>query len=504
MNRLFIIFTLFAVVSCSPIGDKNTRTELSLCAFRLNENYTPLNKATEKFLSFYDEKGNLYFIDPTDPSKTILKDNNITFSPLGPRILVSGIYDDTIGRITDFDSKYLIYLKNKSLYKLSLIKSANSSPLKVSSENGTSVICDDNIIPDYENPEKSIYIFYSSPDQNCWDNNDVLKLIRLDMGESDNPISINDRIPLGVFRDSQTLGIKKLIMLKEKNNNLYDLESCTVDINGLTCSSILPAEFASTQGIATASVIANYIHNGQFYTAIAIENKLYIYDGNTMIKPSSTCELPSSNIKVAQDDTSIYIGASTKIIKFSYQDFNCFILKEESKTINQINVTNNKIVYRLGNRLKTINKDGNSEALLLTTVDTLWIVGTSGNLIFYNIYGSQGYRAGYIKDDGSVSKEFRGAYWGGVLFYKESPPHKREKHSMLLVSAKGCPSESKHLGTLNKIYKSLYVKNPTEGYFLGKAYYNSVTGDIVMFKSDKENSLINITDTLEINEYIPR
>ncbi len=505
MKRVFIVFTLFIAVSCSSIGNKNIRTELSLCAFRLNEGYNPLKEASKKFLSFYDEKGNIYFIDPKNPSNVLLKDSNITFSPLGPRTVVSGIYDNTTGKITDFDSRYLIYLKNKSIYKLSLLKSDTYPPLKVSSENGTAVICDDTVIPDYENPERSIYIFYSSPDQNCWDNNDVLKLIRLDMGEIDNPISINDKIPLGVFRDSQTLGIRKLIMLKQKNNNLYDLESCAVDINGLTCSSILPAEFASTQGIATASVIANYIYNGQFYTAIVIERKLYIYDGNNMIKPSSTCELPSSNIKVAQDDTSIYIGAGTKIIKFNYSDLTCYILpKEEDKTINQLNVTGNKIVYREGNRLKAIRKDGSSETLLLSTIDTLWIVGTSGNLIFYNIYGGKGYRAGYIKDDGSVSKEFQGAYWGGVLFYKESLPHKRIKHSMLLVSAKGCPPETKHLGTLNKIYRSLYIKNPTEGYFLGKAYYNSVTGDIVMFRSDKENSLVNITDTLEINEYIPR
>jgi len=59
-------------------------------------------------------------------------------------------------------------------------------------------------------------------------------------------------------------------------------------------------------------------------------------------------------------------------------------------------VTENRIVYRLGNQLKSISKeDGSSDVILLKTQDTLWIEGTSGNMVFYNIYG-KGYRAGYI------------------------------------------------------------------------------------------------------------
>jgi len=65
MKGVFILFTLFVAISCSPINNSNIRTELSLCALRLNENYTQIKGSSEKFLSFYDENGNIYFIDPT-------------------------------------------------------------------------------------------------------------------------------------------------------------------------------------------------------------------------------------------------------------------------------------------------------------------------------------------------------------------------------------------------------------------------------------------------------
>ncbi len=509
MAKALTIFTLFIILACGEGGNNNyQRDQISVCLYNLSNGTINITNQTyiERFLSFYNEEGNLYFIDPSQNAKIILKDNNILTEPMGPKILMHGTYNSQTNIIKGYGPKYLIYVKDKKVYIIDVHKNENSYPIRVSSENTITAICDDLTIPDYSDPAKSIYMYYASKDVECWNGDEELKLIILNMDNSSNPISLgNDGeiVPLGVFRDANTLSITEIILMEKLQNGLYDLKACNIDMS--TCSSILPAEFSPEVGIAKASVIANYLYNGSFHSAIVVEGKLYIYNGSQMVKPSEACEFNSGNLKVDQDGNAIYIASGKKIWKFTFSEQNCYLLKEEDATVSQLRVGENRIIYRVSNTVKSILKStGNSEKTLKVSKETLWIEGIGNDIVFYNIYGKSEYVAGYVKEDGSEVREFRKAFWGGAVYNNDIPTYQKTKHSMILVSFSGCTQETVHLGTLDKLYRSLYIRDSAPGYILGKAYINAVTGDIVMFNTISPGSFKKITDTLELNEYMPR
>ncbi len=510
MKIALIIFTLTVVIinSCGGSKGNSKREPISVCFYKIPVRDIAVTDSTprERFLPFYDEKGNLYFVDPSGNNRKTLKDTNILVNPLGPKVLIHGFYNGSNQSITDYGPRYLLYVKGGALYMLGLKKGDTSLPFKISSENSIAVICDDLTIPDYSDPERSIYLYYASQDSTCWNGDEKLKLVKLNMDGNDDPIVLGssaDVIPLGVFRKAEDLSISGVILMEKKENGLYDLKVCDVSMSG--CSSILPAEFSSTEGISNAGILGNFLYGASFYSAIVIEGKLYIYNGDEMIKPSSSCEFDSSNLKVDQDDTAIYIASGKRIWKFNYSDFNCYLLKEENSTISQIKVGKSRIIYRLTNTIKSINKDnGNGEKTIKTSQYTVWLSGAEGEFVFYNIYGKGIYIAGILKEDGSLIREFGSSFWGGNVIESEVLPYKKTRYGMILVSFSKCPSNMINLGELDKIYRSLYVGEVFRGFFLGKAYINSVTGDIFMFNPEKNQSLVQITNTLELNEFIPR
>ncbi len=507
MYLLLIVLTLIVTLSCGGGKKGHIRKPINVCLYNIPN--SPINLTSNDssaYLTFYNEKGELFLVDPATSPTPILKDRGINIEPLGPKVLLHGYYNSAEGKITDFGYRYVIYSKGQSIYMIDLKKSSSNNPVRVSSENSAKAICDDMIMPDYSNPSKSLYLYYSSQDNTCWNGDERLKLVILNMDTSVAPIDLRDSgeiIPLGVYRNSSNLEIKRIIIMEKKENGLYDLKSCTPNFD--LCESIRPADFSSTQGISKASLIANYIHENTFYSAIVIEGTLYLYDGSSMISTSSTCQFESSNLKVDQDSEAIYIASGKKIIKFRYEDKTCYLLKEEQTTINQLRVGKNRVIYRIYNTIKSIDKyTGNSEQVLAQSSSTVWMEGTEEDLVFYNVFGKGIYKAGVVSENGSYKREYNDAYWGGIIFKTEISIYKRERQGLVLVSLNDCPQETVSLGKLDKIYRSLLVKDSTGGYIIGKAFLNSVTGDIVMFNTQNPSSIIKITDTLEVNEYLPR
>ncbi|NOX76598.1 MAG: hypothetical protein GXP17_08325 [Gammaproteobacteria bacterium] len=350
-----------------------------------------------------------------EPAANLVTASDFTFYTT-PREIETGTYDSTTGILTDLHSYAVIYAHTDgNIYKVSALKSGSLAPVRVSSESMADQLCTDSSVgdparADFDNADNSQFI-YALPggDGVCNTSDDVWKMVRLGMGETDAPVIAKP--PVQILTDPATGAISGWLV---HDAVAGELQRCD-------------ASFAGCSAITMVSDSVSELRGSARFIPLELDNLLLVYDVDADTLSSAVFTIPAGTYldDVVSDSNTTYFAYDSSIYQFPVDGSSvATVLLVESSDIQRLTVNDNNLVYQLGSggpgtEIKSVPKAGGTPTSLVTATgtDTLSQLFVKNNRVYYNILNnSVPVAAGVIDDDGLNQTETMTAAWIGAVF----------------------------------------------------------------------------------------
>ncbi len=348
-------------------------------------------------------------VDPAAPASPITVEAGTTLSSWSIPTFWAGSYDAATKTFNDFHNYAIAYAKTDGkIYKASALKSSGApTPTQLSSEMAADKICSyERGSQDFANPDNSQMI-YSTPGPNatCGNSDDVYKMVRLGMGATDTPVAAKK--PVSALLDLTTAALSGWLV-----NDAGALKRC--DVNFANCG-------------ASLKPITSYVNEELSYgdlILLNIDNKLFVYDGNTNTLSAAIYTLGGINSyvnTVVKDASKFYFstGNAPKSIYTAPADGSAAAtpLITDADDIVNLKTSSGKLLYSTATGIKAVAKTGGAASMLVNGGAFVFNTNvSSGNRIYYQKTVSGVPTAGVIDDDGSNKSETANAQWQGVDF----------------------------------------------------------------------------------------
>jgi hypothetical protein len=147
--------------------------------------------------------GHLVVVDPTSPATPVAIEAAGHWQLLTE--IREGTLDAAAGSVRDLHTRFIVYLKDRRVYRLDLKRGTWPPTPTIVSSLMTTQICSigsARVIRDHEASERSMLVFWAAgPDQACGTENAGQLAVRLDMTESDPPFVVDSAV-IGALRST--------------------------------------------------------------------------------------------------------------------------------------------------------------------------------------------------------------------------------------------------------------------------------------------------------------
>ncbi len=329
-----------------------------------------------KASSYLFYQGSLMALDPESPLSPIVVEAGEEIINSSVQIVEMADYDALTQTSRNEYSHALIYARlDGRLYRVNALKGGSLTPVQVSSEDAANQICIPlsrrYAITDFNNPDNSQYL-YALPgvDGTCDTADDLLKMVRLGMSSNDDPMTAKKA--LRPLMDLNSGAISGWLV-----NDAGALKTC--DANFRNCG----------------STIVNVATDAKFWLdsrrhewlLLEIDDQFFIYDTltQTLSPPRFTVTVDStlSSLPMA-DGNMVYLAYNNTIYQFPADgSADASVLLVETAAITALKVSTNKVIYKHGSSIKSVEKTGGAAMTLVTADDNLFI-HVDGELIYYS------------------------------------------------------------------------------------------------------------------------
>ncbi len=332
-------------------------------------------------------------------------------------VFVAGSYDPPTRTVNDIHNHVLVYPKTSgNFYKVSALQtSVTPTPTQLSSENSAQKICSafaPTEAVDFANPDHSQFV-YRTPGQNeiCNDTDDVYKMVRLDMGPADAPVTAKEPIGTALHDWTTTGAISGWLV-----NDAGALKRCD-------------ANFANCQASSVASSLEIKSYKSQVSIAgsnrwlVDIDHVLYVYNGdtNTLSAEIHTMVKAISPLVTAviNDSNKFYFstGKAPKDIYSAPVDgsASATLLATATASINGLALSSaNTLLYWTSTEINAVSKTTGAVTSLVTGSSTITMAAVNNSHVYYTAGINEAHPiAGSVNDDGSLKVETPDASWQG-------------------------------------------------------------------------------------------
>ncbi len=365
---------------------------------------------------FYRGEKSLYAVNPATPENPLTIEGAADVVANSVRVFLTKTYTAATQTVSNARPYAMVYVKTDGkLYKVSgLINRDLPTPTQLSNESAADKICDVDIYGrndvDLANPDNSSYVYRTpGPNAICGNNDDVFKLVRLDMGANNAPVIA--KAPVIALRNWATGALSGWLV-----NDAGALKTC--DENFKNCSASLHSITSTVKARASVGGTNRYL--------LEIDNALYMYDGDAQTLSTSPI-FSDSGLNIWQtrsDATNFYFvnNGTSKAIYSAPIDGSAtatLMITAETEDIHAMFVSGGKIVYATLSAIKTKTvadpvKPTATKTLISGSVILNWL---SGNHIYYTTNSTSAIpTAGMIDVDGANQSETAAAAWSGLVF----------------------------------------------------------------------------------------
>jgi hypothetical protein len=519
-KALLIIATLL-LSACSSGGNKNSGDS--------SRSEFPKTPPTYRF---YMSKNNeatdngLYAIDPENPTDTpIMIESGGIQRDSGVNQIAAYEYDQMTQEVKGYYYFALVYTKTDGkLYKVNPIKSGSLTPERVSSETEADSICKGEAFGGRKgNLTQTIYVYFlSGPDETCYTQDDIHKMVRLDMGVTDAPILI--KTPIDYLANANASLSTWLVWDQDV------VKRC--DTNFSNCVTV-PGE------LSKGAKFQEWL--GDTYYLIQNDNKLYIYNQSTNnLSPSLYASGSPVYGGYLVDATHVYFSSSGSIYKIPRDGSAAATpIDTEPKYIDYlIGFAGDKLIYvASGVRDGAIIKSLNTKTLVTSDVvdlagkNLLYAFLSTADKIFYGSYGFQFdgpllFESGSINVDGSGKVEQKNSRGFPLVFSNKLEVRSSQFKVKNAIQISNYDTTKSEFGEGNSVFKSFDEKGnfiATLGSLPKAIAYSCeidfsapvlcavhvkdmdpLQSDIYFLNSSQPNSLVRITNTSDVDEILVR
>ena len=469
--------------------------------------------------------------DATCPGKLLVVDagtdvlSNIFYPAT---VFVAGDYNFTSLTVNNIHNHALVYPKTTgNFYKVSALKSSGTpTPTQLSSESSAGKICSA-FAPtealDFANPDRSQFV-YRTPGQNeiCNDTDDVYKMVRLDMGPADAPVTAKE--PIGTALHNWTTGAISGWLV----NDAGTLKRCDAD-------------FANCQASSVASSLKIKSYTSQVSIAgsnrwlVDLDHVLYVYNGDTNTLSAAVHSMVGGInqvvMAVINDSNKFYFstGKAPNEIYVAPVDGTASAMPLAPAAATSINglalSSANTLLYWTSTEINAVSKTTGIITSLIAGSSTITMAAVNNSHIYYTAGINEAHPvAGVVKDDGSPEGETLNASWQGfslVTSWNLTDGFATISQAQTIIRAEGYNALGIGKGFGGAKLRSFDAATTTEGALVGTlptdivSIYCSSSGanvlcngsnasiqnDVFLLNAVTPNSLVRVTDTPTKGEF---
>ena len=438
-------------------------------------------------------------------------------------VFVAGSYDPPTRTVKNIHNHALVYPKTSgNFYKVSALQtSVTPTPTQLSSENSAQKICSafaPTEAVDLANPDHSQFV-YRTPGKNdiCNDTDDVYKMVRLDMGPADAPVTAKQ--PIGTALHDWTTGAISGWLV----NDAGALKKC--DANFANCQ----ASLREIKSYAAQVSIA-----GSNLWLVDIDHVLYVYNGDTNILSAEihtmVKEISPLVTAVINDSNKFYFstGKAPKEIYVAPVDgsASATLLVTAAARINGLALSSaNTLLYWTNTEINAVSKTTRAVTSLVRGNSIIAMAAVNNSHVYYTAGINEAHPiAGSVNDDGSLPVATPDASWQGfslVTAWNLTDGFATISQAQTIIRAEGYNAlgidkgfggaklRSFNTATTNEV--ALIGTVPTD---IGSIYCSSsganvlcngsnasIQNDIFLLNAVTPNSLVRVTDTPTKGEY---
>jgi len=343
-------------------------------------------------------------VDPANPASPVSVESGITNKVTS---IFHGTYDPVARKVSDIQTRTVVYVKGGQLFKVSALKGA-ATPIPVQLTNETSadtIVGTPSAIADFADHNNAQFIYLTAG--GAW------KMIKVGMSATDTPIPAKQ--PLKHVYDKSNGALAGWLAIDGSAVKRFDA-------NFSAGSAVTVATFADKAEAVGFTIDIIFLKiDGNLYaynTANgAISSVLYTFTATT-----------AGDLKATRDGINMYFVDGGKLLSVSLSGT---ALAEqigaETGTIVQLAYTDHKVVYVLNDagqyKIRTTGKSGvvsGTPPVDLATAangEILIFIGAKGTLAYFDRVSGNGVTtAGTIREDGSGRNETPNAFWVGGSF----------------------------------------------------------------------------------------
>jgi hypothetical protein len=374
------------------------------------------SSTADNYLFYFSDNGELSAVDPTDPTSPILVNANTIHVDL----IETSDYDGTAKTTSNRRHHVLIYADTDGhLYKVYADRNTPLSATQISNESQADTICvdeltDDPTAPDFLTPEASQFVYtLAGPDANCGTDDDVWKMVRLNMDTSTPPIDAYR--PVVPVLDSATGGLSGWLV-----SHMGALGRCDAD-------------FANCSAITGYTLGIDLLEESLDYFMLEVDNTLRSYDIANGTLSTSLFDIPQTSVitNSIHDGTTLFFSQGNSLYTAPLDGSSpASLLASESDTITSVELSGSYVVIDTGSgtasdEIRAVPIAGGASNLLASTSgdNSLVVVGLSENYVYYNEYQVASslpdpyliipVAAGIVATDGSTHARYDDAAWSG-------------------------------------------------------------------------------------------
>lgn len=391
LTLVIMTLVILVVAGCSGSGGSGSGGTLS-----------PGDNTTSSAFLLY--QGSIGAVDPANPASPVSVESGITNKVTS---IFHGTYDPVARKVSDIQTRTVVYVKGGQLFKVSALKGA-ATPIPVQLTNETSadtIVGTPSAIADFADHNNAQFIYLTAG--GAW------KMIKVGMSATDTPIPAKQ--PLKHVYDKSNGALAGWLAIDGSAVKRFDA-------NFSAGSAVTVATFADKAEAVGFTIDIIFLKiDGNLYaynTANgAISSVLYTFTATT-----------AGDLKATRDGINMYFVDGGKLLSVSLSGT---ALAEqigaETGTIVQLAYTDHKVVYVLNDagqyKIRTTGKSGvvsGTPPVDLATAangEILIFIGAKGTLAYFDRVSGNGVTtAGTIREDGSGRNETPNAFWVGGSF----------------------------------------------------------------------------------------
>jgi Divergent InlB B-repeat domain len=382
------------------------------------------SSASYKFVSA--EGGSLMAIDPAAPTAPITVASGIVAS----EFVLSASYNAGTQTFTNVQASIETFVRNGSLWRVNSAKSAGvpgtpaNPAVQISNEVGATSLCAYKVMQTGSTSTARIHYEFAGADGDCAARGDnISKLVPVLADSLTPPLTL----PTGTRPTTDDSVIVDLATGQVVEIFLLD------HANAVTLKRLDHSSNAITTIQANVGTIEFIVQDTSDRVFIRNNNTLYLYtrSSNTLTTLVSTATTLHCTNEPCVDGTHIYVfedaGRVYRVPLTATSSADVVTLISSTATpLLELALTSSRIILHTGdftpgssNSLVSMPKAGGAQTTLVSPQQNfISIVGTAGNLLYYNIFptsGSGTFTATVVQNDGVAVSTFANSMWNGIV-----------------------------------------------------------------------------------------